>query len=81
VVNQHMQLLEKMVDVGLEGGGSGRPLLMLHDELGFPGWMRWNEVLAAAGRRFVVPLQPGFRRTPQVCSRASRLPPAPTVHK
>lgn len=65
-----MELIEKVVDVGGVGvvtleGGSGRPLLMLHDELGFPGWMRWNEALAA-GRRFVVPLQPGFGRTPRV---------------
>jgi len=70
VVNQPMQLLEKIVDVGGVGvvtleGGSGRALLMLHDELGFPGWMWWNEALAA-GRRFVVPLQPGFGRTPRV---------------
>jgi pimeloyl-ACP methyl ester carboxylesterase len=65
-----VELIEKVVDVGGVGvvtleGGSGRPLLMLHDELGFPGWMRWNEALAA-GRRFVVPLQPGFGRTPRV---------------
>jgi len=70
VVNQPVELIEKIVDVGGVGvvtleGGSGRPLLMLHDELGFPGWMRWNEALAA-GRRFVVPLQPGFGRTPRV---------------
>lgn len=45
--------------------GSGRPLLMLHDELGFPGWMRWNEQLAGS-HEFVVPLQPGFGRTPRV---------------
>jgi pimeloyl-ACP methyl ester carboxylesterase len=70
VVNQPVQLIEKVVDVGgvdvvtLEGG-SGRPLLMLHDELGFPGWMRWMEALAA-DHRFIVPLQPGFGRTPRV---------------
>lgn len=65
-----MKWIEKIVDVGGVGvvtleGGSGRPLLMLHDELGFPGWMRWNEALAA-GHRFIVPLQPGFGRTPRV---------------
>ena len=64
------ELGESVVDVGGVGvvmleGGSGRPLLMLHDELGFPGWMRWNGDLAG-GRRFVIPLQPGFGRTPQV---------------
>ena len=63
-------LAESVVDVGGVGvvtleGGSGRPLLMLHDELGFPGWLGWNQDLAE-GRRFVVPLQPGFGRTPRV---------------
>lgn len=64
------ELVENVVDVGGVGvvtleGGSGRPLLMLHDELGFPGWMRWNEELARS-RRLIVPLQPGFGRTPRV---------------
>jgi pimeloyl-ACP methyl ester carboxylesterase len=62
--------VEGVVDVGGVGvvtveGGSGRPLLMLHDELGFPGWLRWNEDLAG-DRRFVIPMQPGFGRTPRV---------------
>jgi pimeloyl-ACP methyl ester carboxylesterase len=62
--------MEKRVDVGGVGvvtleGGSGRPLLMLHDELGFPGWMGWNAALAGS-HRFIVPLQPGFGRTPRV---------------
>lgn len=70
MVNQPVQFVEKVVDVGGVGvvtleGGSGRPLLMLHDELGFPGWMKWNEALAAQ-HRFVIPLQPGFGRTPRV---------------
>jgi len=65
-----VKVVEKVVEVGGVGvvtleGGAGRPLLMLHDELGFPGWMRWNEEMAAE-RRFVVPLQPGFGRTPRV---------------
>jgi pimeloyl-ACP methyl ester carboxylesterase len=64
------ELVENVIDVGGIGvvtleGGSGRPLLMLHDELGFPGWMRWNDDLAGS-RRFLVPLQPGFGRTPRV---------------
>jgi pimeloyl-ACP methyl ester carboxylesterase len=65
-----VELVESVVDVGGIGvvtlqGGSGRPLLMLHDELGFPGWLRWNDELAD-DRRFVIPLQPGFGRTPRV---------------
>lgn len=63
------ELVEDVVDVGGIGvvtlrGGSGRPLLLLHDELGFPGWMGWNDDLAAE-RSFVIPLQPGFGRTPR----------------
>jgi len=65
-----MNSIERVIDVGGVGlvtleGGTGRPLLMLHDELGFPGWMRWNAALAD-GHRFVVPLQPGFGRTERV---------------
>lgn len=46
-------------------GGAGKPLLMLHDELGFPGWMPWNDALAET-REFVIPLQPGFGKTPRL---------------
>jgi pimeloyl-ACP methyl ester carboxylesterase len=65
-----MESKEKVVDLGGVGvvtleGGSGRPLLMLHDELGFPGWMHWNAALADR-HLFVVPLQPGFGRTERV---------------
>jgi len=43
-------------------GGTGKPLLILHDELGYPGWMAWNEWLADR-RELVIPLQPGFGKT------------------
>lgn len=43
-------------------GGQGAPLLILHDELGFPGWMRWNRALAGSHEQ-IVPLQPGFGRS------------------
>lgn len=52
------------IDVVVLEGGEGPNLLMLHDELGFPGWMRWNDELAA-DRRILAPLQPGFGRTPR----------------
>lgn len=70
VAEQPVGMNEKLVDVGGIGvvtleGGSGRPLLMLHDELGFPGWMGWNQALSSE-HRFIVPLQPGFGRTPRV---------------
>ena len=38
---------------------------MFHDELGFPGWMGWNDRLAAA-YELIVPMQPGYGRTPRV---------------
>jgi len=46
-------------------GGTGKPLLMLHDELGYPGWMHWNEALAAE-HDLLIPLQPGFGKTLRV---------------
>ncbi len=45
-------------------GGSGKPLLVLHEELGYPGWMKWNEALSER-RTIVTPLFPGFGRTPR----------------
>lgn len=46
-------------------GGSGRPLLIFHDELGYPGWMTWNERLGSQ-RTLLMPLQPGFGKTPRL---------------
>jgi pimeloyl-ACP methyl ester carboxylesterase len=46
-------------------GGAGKPLLVLHDELGYPGWMTWNEALAQE-RTLLIPLQPGFGKTPRL---------------
>ncbi|HEY6395465.1 MAG TPA: alpha/beta hydrolase [Candidatus Binataceae bacterium] len=46
-------------------GGSGKPLLIFHDELGYPGWMTWNETLSHE-RTLLIPLQPGFGKTPRL---------------
>lgn len=46
-------------------GGSGKPLLIFHDELGYPGWMTWNESFAHE-RTLLIPLQPGFGKTPHL---------------
>ena len=43
-------------------GGTGRPLLILHEELGYPGWLNWNRALARA-HALVTPLHPGFGAT------------------
>jgi pimeloyl-ACP methyl ester carboxylesterase len=61
---------ERTVEVGgtevvVQSLGAGPPLLVLHDELGFSGWLRWTRELAAE-RQLLVPLQPGFGRTPRV---------------
>jgi pimeloyl-ACP methyl ester carboxylesterase len=46
-------------------GGAGKSLLILHDELGYSGWLSWNERLAEE-RALVIPLQPGFGRTERI---------------
>jgi len=53
------------IDLATVKGGSGKPLLIFHDELGYPGWMTWNERLAEE-RTLVIPLQPGFGKTPRL---------------
>lgn len=59
-----MAAREKSAQVGgatlkyLEGG-SGAPLLVLHGELGFPGWTDAYEQLSKT-RKLIIPLHPGF---------------------
>jgi pimeloyl-ACP methyl ester carboxylesterase len=62
-------LKEQTYSVGIDQlivltAGSGKPLLILHEELGFPGWMKWNAAIGE-GRTTIVPLYPGFGRTPR----------------
>lgn len=45
--------------------GKGKPLLILHGELGWPGWMSWNTELAKE-RTLLIPMHPGFGKTPMV---------------
>ena len=52
-------------ELAMVKGGAGKPLLVLHDELGFPGWMAWNEKLAQE-RTLLIPLQPGFGKTARI---------------
>ncbi len=49
-------------DLVMVRGGSGKPLFVIHDEMGYTGWMKWNEALAEK-RELFIPLQPGFGRT------------------
>ena len=46
-------------------GGSGEPLLVLHDELGHPGWLRWHQELARSNTLYI-PSHSGFGGTPLV---------------
>lgn len=52
-------------EIAVIRGGTGKSLLILHDELGYPGWLLWNERLAQE-RALVIPLQPGFGRTEHI---------------
>jgi len=45
-------------------GGRGAPLLILHDELGYPGWLSWNAMLAE-DRKLIIPMAPGFGKSPR----------------
>ena len=53
------------VDLTIIKGGSGRPLLVLHEELGFPGWLRWHAALAQTHTLYI-PIHPGFGQLPRV---------------
>jgi pimeloyl-ACP methyl ester carboxylesterase len=43
-------------------GGAGEPLLILHDELGHPGWLRFHEALAQRYTLYI-PSHPGFGKS------------------
>ena len=60
---------EGTVHVGETGltmikGGSGRPLLVLHEELGHPGWLSWHTQLAE-DHQIYIPIHPGFGQLPR----------------
>ena len=46
-------------DLLIVKGGNGRPLLVLHEELGWPGWLKWNSALAR-NHTLLIPQHPGF---------------------
>jgi pimeloyl-ACP methyl ester carboxylesterase len=53
------------VDLKLIKGGRGAPLLILHDEMGHPGWLRFHESLAENFTLYI-PQHPGFGESPPV---------------
>src|SRR6202158_5836923 len=46
-------------------GGQGKPLLVLHEEMGHPGWLNWHAALAKE-RTILIPIQPGYGKSPRV---------------
>ena len=50
--------------VTLMRGGAGRPLLVLHEELGHPGWLSWHAELAH-DHSLLMPVHPGFGALPR----------------
>jgi pimeloyl-ACP methyl ester carboxylesterase len=51
------------VDLQLIKGGSGEPLLILHDEIGHHAWLNFHEALAQE-HTVHIPSLPGFGKTP-----------------
>jgi pimeloyl-ACP methyl ester carboxylesterase len=45
--------------------GSGQPVLVLHEELGDPGWLQWHTELART-RTLMIPQHPGFGKSAQI---------------
>ena len=52
-------------DLAMIKGGTGRPLLVLHDELGHTGWLQWHAALAKS-HTLHIPIHPGFGQLPRV---------------
>lgn len=61
---------EEMVEAAgvrlqLVKGGTGSPVLVLHDEMGHPGWLRFHEALGREHTLYV-PSHPGFGKSERV---------------
>ena len=52
-------------DLAIIKGGRGKPLLVLHEEMGHPGWLKWHSALAE-DRTLLIPIQPGFGKSPRI---------------
>ncbi|MGH7987656.1 MAG: alpha/beta fold hydrolase [Candidatus Binataceae bacterium] len=52
-------------DLAIIKGGQGKPLLVLHEELGHPGWLNWHTALAKE-HTVLVPIQPGLGKSPKL---------------
>ena len=52
-------------ELAIVKGGSGKPLLVLHEELGHPGWGSWHAALAKQ-HTLMIPIQPGLGKSPKI---------------
>src|SRR5690348_7661312 len=53
------------IELPIVTAGQGKPLLVLHDEFGYPGWFRWQSALGRE-RTLIIPMAPGFGRAPRI---------------
>jgi hypothetical protein len=53
------------IELPIVTAGSGRTLLVLHDEFGYPGWLNWQSALSRE-RTLIIPMAPGFGRAPRI---------------
>jgi len=53
------------IDLTVVKGGTGRPLLVLHEEMGYTGWLNWHSAMAE-DHLLQIPLHPGFGVTPRL---------------
>jgi pimeloyl-ACP methyl ester carboxylesterase len=53
------------IELPVVTAGSGKPVLVLHDELGYPGWLDWQATLSKE-RTLLIPMAPGFGRAPRI---------------
>ena len=61
---------ESIINVGggsvlMYKGGTGRPVLVLHEELGHPGWLAWHADVAQ-DHQLLIPVHPGFGVLPRI---------------
>jgi pimeloyl-ACP methyl ester carboxylesterase len=52
-------------EIAVVKGGTGRPLLVLHDELGYAGWLKWHTAMSQT-HELHIPIHPGFGDAPRV---------------
>ena len=52
-------------DLAIIKGGTGRPLLVLHEEMGHPGWLHWHSAMSQT-HTLHIPIHPGFGQFPRV---------------